>query len=326
MKYTFIMLLWCITIMAKAQPPNNPIFGGGSADGIDKVSFAQASNNIFNGGNADGWSFNSFAQANTNIFNGGDADGWSFTNFSQSSTNIFNGGNGDGWSFINFSQVANNIFKGGDGDGWSFINFAQAGNNIFFGGGGDGWSSTYRPVGPLPISILSFTAEKINETALLNWEVTAAFDFSHFEVERSTNAINFSPLGIVQGTTAATYHFTDTKPVTGYNYYRLKLVDKDGRYKYTPVRSLYFGGRASCISVYPNPVTTFTNVSLSAAMQSENLVLNLISSNGQVVFHQKIGANTTAVVNLNMSALPAGTYFLHLKGTSSNETATLIKQ
>lgn len=325
MKYLLILIIF-ISAFAEAQPPNNLIFNGGGADGADRASFSQASNNIFSGGNADGWAFVSFAQANTNIFNGGGSDGWSFASFAQANTNIYNGGNADGWASTSFAQAVNNIYNGGNADGWAFTNFAQASNNIFNGGEGDGWASTYRPLGPLPITLLSFEAAKQGSKVSLQWEVSSAINFSHFDIERSSNALSFMKIGVVNGTAASTYNSIDAFPTKGNNYYRLKLVDRDGKFTYTPVRVVNFGDAEDFISIYPNPVVTQTRLVLSAAMMREPIVLNVINSLGQVVIHQKIVANSLSVVQLDCSRLPAGMYVVHLKGISINVSSRIIKQ
>lgn len=346
MKFIFLLCL-CAGILLHTQGQNNPIFNGGISDGVDRASFLQAGNNIynggsadgvstssfsqsftniFNGGNGDGWSSNNFMQAGNNIFNGGNSDGWSTTNFMQAGNNIFNGGDGDGWSFTSFAQAVNNIYNGGNADGWSFTNFAQAGNNIFNGGEGDGWASTYRPLGPLPITIISFEAAKQNTKVELDWVVANAVNFSRFEVERSNNAVSFVKIGTVNGASASSYNFIDAFPSTGNNYYRLKLIDIDGKFIYTPVRVVNFGSTEDFISIYPNPVLTQTKIVLTANMMSQPMVLNVINSLGQIVIQQKIGTNSQAMIQLDCSRLPAGTYVVHLRGNTINVSSRLVKQ
>ncbi len=326
MKYYLLILLALCTTGLAAQPPNNAIFNGGNGDGVDRTAFAQASTNIFNGGNADGWNLTSFAQISTNIYNGGNADGWSFTSFAQANSNIFNGGNADGWSFNSFAQALNNIYNGGNADGWAFTNFAQAANNIFNGGEGDGWASTYRPLGPLPITLISFDAAKQNTKVKLDWVVANAVNFSRFEVERSSNAVSFVKIGTVNGTSANNFSFVDAFPTSGNNYYRLKLIDIDGKFTYTPVRVVNFGSTEDFISIYPNPVITQTKLVLTVNMMSQPMVLNVINSLGQVVIQQKIGTNSQAIVQLDCSRLPAGTYVVHLRGNTINVSSRLVKQ
>ena len=324
-----LMLLFFLLIGSVLIAQNNPIFGGGNADGVDKISFAQANNNIFNGGSGDGWDKTSFSQTVNNIFNGGSGDGWDKTAFAQALNNIFNGGSGDGWDKTAFAQALNNIYNGGNGDGWDKTAFAQAGNNIFVGGEGDGWASAYRPLGPLPITLISFTAQKQVTTVLLNWQTASAINFSHFDVERSSNAVQFTKIGMVNatGTSASNnYNFTDNIPLNDYNYYRLKLTDLNGSFKYTPVRVVNFSGKINQVNVFPNPATSKLQVMLTNEMLKENMSLNIINAAGQVVYHQKLLANGQQLITIDVSNLAAANYYIHLKGTTVNAVATIIKQ
>ncbi len=325
MKHSILLLLTSLAaIPSFAQ--NNAIFNGGDADGINSAAFAQSSNNIFAGGAGDGTNTLAFSQAFTNIFNGGLGDGFNNSNFAQATVNIFNGGLADGWSSANFAQPLNNIFNGGNGDGWNSIGFAQAGNDIFNGGIGDGWASTYRPLGPLPVTLLSFAAEKINTSSLLQWQVTDYTTVTVYEVERSNNALQFVKIGAVANANRANYQFTDAFPMQGNNYYRLKLIEADGSFKYTPVRVVYFGNEKQSLQVFPNPVNSYASVLLTAEMMQEDLILNVVNTAGQVVIHQKLPKGTNAVFKLNMLNLPGGTYIIHVRGKSTNNTASVIKQ
>jgi Secretion system C-terminal sorting domain len=258
------MLLLCVMNVFILFAQNNPIFGGGNADGFDKTNFAQASNNIFGGGNADGWNITAFAQAENNIFSGGFGDGWDTAAFAQTVNNIFNGGSGDGWDKTSHAQVVNNIFNGGNGDGWDKTTFAQAGNNIFFGGQGDGWANTYRPIGPLPITLDYFTARKNNSTSsILNWKTSQEINTAFFEIERSNDAIGFKKIGTVRAAgnsnAGIEYSFIDNNPMQGMNYYHLKQIDIDGKFTFSDIKTVKFSAN-NAVSIYPNPSKGIVNI------------------------------------------------------------------
>ena len=330
---------------------NNPIFQGGAGDGINKLSFAQAGSNIFTGGAGDGWIKSSFAQAATNIyfggtgdgwnktnfsqpesniFQGGEADGWSKTNFLQPGSAIFNGGEGDGWSKTTFLQAGNAIFKGGEGDGWNSTSFLELGNNIFNGGSGDGWSSTYLPTSPLPVTFIYFNASKQNETtALLNWKTSQEINTSHFEVERSNDAVNFNYIGRVvasgNSTSPINYFFSDYKPAKGLNYYRLKQVDLDGKFIYTAARLVKFDQLDEAkVKYYPNPTNGILNIELTSAMQAEMKIINISNAAGIVVKQFSVGASSDEILLVNMSKLPKGVYFIQVRTLSINSTSRIV--
>lgn len=292
----------------------------------------QAQNNpIFTGGNADGWTNNAYAQSTNDIFKGGAGDGWSFSAYQQTSNDIFVGGIGDGWAFSSFLQAGNAIFNGNTGDGWSFSNFLQAGNSIFTGGQGDGWTSVYRPMGALPITLAAFTAEKSGTISLLQWQTTTEINTLLFEIERSSDAVQFVKIGSVSAagnsTTPKDYLFTDVQPVLGTNYYRLRQVDRNGAFVYTPTRMVLFNNTSSSkLKVYPVPATAMLTIELPQELQNGNVVLNLSNALGVMVKQVKIYGNTSTRQVMNISTLPAGVYTLQVSGKQYNSTQAIIKQ
>lgn len=118
----------------------------------------------------------------------------------------------------------------------------------------------------LPVEITSFSASKSNGGVLLNWETSSEINSSHFVIERSTDANDFNEIGVVMASvnskTTNNYSFIDAKP-SSKNYYRLKLVDADGKFAYTNIISVLFDNTNDLeIMVYPNPSTSDFNVKL----------------------------------------------------------------
>lgn len=346
-----MMLLVSICAVSYAQ--NNPIFGGGNADGwsrtayqqasnnihsggngdgTDKVIYLQAGNNIFTGGTGDGWDKASFSQSVSNIFKGGDGDGWDKASFSQSMSNIFKGGDGDGWDKASFAQSANAIFNGGVGDGWDRTAYSKSGNNIFIGGIGDGWASAYRPMAPLPVTLLYFTARK-NSTisSLLEWKTSQEINTAHFDVERSNDAVTFSKIGRADaaGNSSVTvaYSFTDNNPMAGNNYYRLKQYDLDGRFTYTPARLIRFDDiNQATVKYYPNPTSGMLTIEIADVSRNEPKIINITNAAGIVIDQLRLPANNNRLTEINMSRYPKGTYFVQLRTATINNTQRVILQ
>lgn len=268
---------------------------------------------------------------NNAIFNGGIADGWDRNAYQQAANNIYTGGSGDGWSYQSFAQASNAIFNGGNADGWGFNSFAQTGNSIFSGGGGDGWASNYRPMGSLPVTFISFTASKQHENAaLLQWQTSQELNSSHFEIERSEDALHFVHIGRVNaaGNTGSItqYHFTDMAPARGFNYYRLKQADIDGRFVYTPVRSVHFDQlNPTSIKYFPNPTNGMLNVEIPDALKPVDKVINIVNSNGLVMQQVKTG-NSGNIIQLHFGHYPKGVYFVQLSSPGMNSTHRIVLQ
>lgn len=332
MKIIFLIMLVMLSLsMSFAQPPNNAIFSGGNNDGFSRISFAQAASDIFTGGNNDGVSRTAFSQVENNIFNGGLNDGWSRANFQQAVINIFTGGFNDGWTSATFLQAGNAIFQGGNGDGWSNTIFLQPGNNIFMGGIGDGWSSTYRPMGPIPVHFLYFNANKQGTTSVLNWRTSQEINAAYFDVERSVDAVNFMYIGKVNSAgnsqVPMDYYFTDHQPSSGANYYRLKQVDLDGRFIYTPARLVRFDEASqNLVKYYPNPANGVLNIELPQSIRNEPKVVNISNTAGIVLEQLKLGSNNSSTLQLNMGNYPRGIYFVHVKTANINSVQRIVLQ
>ena len=348
----FIIIVF-LAISVQAQPPNNLIFSGGSADGFNRaanVSLSNniflgssgdgfsvaanisASNNIFFGGFGDGWNIAANASVSNTIFLGGFGDGWNTAANASVSNTIFLGGFGDGWNNAANASVSNTIFGGGIGDGWNIAGNVAASNNIFLGGDGDGWSSVYRPMGSLPVSFMYFNARKHGKTAaFLSWKTAHENNSSHFDVERSTDAVNFVYIGKVfakgNTTTESIYSFTDNAPAKGFNYYRLKQVDKDGLFIYTVARVLNFDDLdAGSVKYYPNPNNGVLNIELTGEMRTQEKWLTISNTAGIVTNQFKIQANGSNIIEVNLSKYPKGIYFIQLKTTCCNSTQRIVLQ
>ncbi len=346
-----IAMLWAITI--KAQPPNNAIFFGsvgdgftknanvsvtnavflgGSGDGFSVAANVSASNNIFVGGVGDGWNKSANVSASNTIFMGGIGDGWHTAANISVSNSIFAGSIGDGWHKAANVSASNTIFVGGFGDGWNNRGNAVPANSIFFGGGGDGWLSTYRPMGGLPVSFLYFNVRKQGKTvALLSWKTAQESNSLHFDVERSTDAVHFSYIGKVNAkgntNTESNYSFTDNAPAKGFNYYRLKQVDRDGRFIYTASRVLNFDDTdAGLVKYYPNPTNGLLNVEITDAMKPEVKWITISNTAGIVLDQVKIQPGNSLLIQLNFSKYPKGIYFIQLKTTCCNSTQRIVLQ
>ena len=110
--------------------------------------------------------------------------------------------------------------------------------------------------GPLPISLLDFVAVKQPKVVDLNWQTSTEQNSSHFDVEFSKDGSDFKSIGKVNAagnsSTIKNYTLVHLSPVNGVNYYRLKMVDVDGSFKYSAVRTIKFSSSTS-IKIMPNP-------------------------------------------------------------------------
>ncbi len=160
----------------------------------------------------------------------------------------------------------------------------------------------------VPVSLVSFDISKNDQAVILQWKTAVENNNKGFYVERGSNGDNFEELYFVpaKGSNSA-YSYTDTKPLEGKNYYRLKQADINGAATYHEIKSIDFTRKAKEVSLYPNPVSG----GLLNILHSQNAVIVIVNSAGQTV--KRISTNGT-VTQVNVSSLPAGLYFAVVNG------------
>lgn len=119
------------------------------------------------------------------------------------------------------------------------------------------WVSS-QPNSPMPVTLIYFQLEvKDNSRVELMWATSMEQDFDYFEIERSTNGIDFVVIGNQAGAgynteTLQRYTFTDANPISGSNYYRLKAIDLDGSFEYFNIVFAQIKTDKQ-LNIYPNP-------------------------------------------------------------------------
>lgn len=171
--------------------------------------------------------------------------------------------------------------------------------------------------GILPIKLVSFTAQKtgISKT-LLRWQTSSEINASHYEVERSTDGMSFSPLERIaaqnrQGT--HDYNFTDKFAKNGINFYRLKMVDIDGTFVYSKIEKVSDNAIGAALKVIyaDGPFLQVSSGWLDGTA-------SLINTSAQVLSTFKL---TNSLQKIPLDKYPNGVYFLRVK--KANEVVTL---
>jgi hypothetical protein len=110
---------------------------------------------------------------------------------------------------------------------------------------------------PLPITLLSFEVRMQQNYALVSWTTGAESNNAGFEVEKSMDGKQFFKIGFVQGANNSnknvTYEYKDHQFFHD-SYYRLKQLDYDGKYYYSPIRFLTGATNVGDLAIFPNPI------------------------------------------------------------------------
>ena len=115
----------------------------------------------------------------------------------------------------------------------------------------------------LPVNLTAFNAQKNGNSGLLQWQTATEINAAYYNVERSYDGINFTTVSKVnaKGQASNTYSFNDAAGLSSTNtYYRLKIVDNNGNFKYSSVVRLA-NGQGIKVSIFPNPASDVVTVS-----------------------------------------------------------------
>lgn len=193
----------------------------------------------------------------------------------------------------------------------------------YFPNGGTDQTSSATVLGaPAPVALSSFTGTANQKSVSLNWATESESGNRGFEVQRSSDAINWSGLSFVDaasfGEQGADYAFQDEQPLPGLAYYRLKQMDIDEAFDFSPVISISVA--VARPMVYPNPTRDLLNIVAPGEIASINVTVTTIA--GRVVLEQTIGNGAS----VNVSALPAGLYQLITRTKKGTVTQRFSKQ
>jgi autotransporter-associated beta strand protein len=180
--------------------------------------------------------------------------------------------------------------------------------------------------GVLAIKITYFNASKGNGFNTLNWQAACSSSQAIFEIERSTDGTSFNMINSITATQARCaqpFNYTDNTAPAGTIYYRLKVVDVDGKVSYSAIVKLGAVTKDMQLEgIAPNPVVSFAQLKISAG-KKEVVDLAVLSMDGKVVYHSTVQLQSgTSIVNLDIANLPSGMYMI--RGVfSDGQTNTL---
>jgi trimeric autotransporter adhesin len=192
------------------------------------------------------------------------------------------------------------------------------------------------PAAPVPVTLLNISAVKNRNDVVVNWSTAQEINSRHFIVERSLDAINFTAAGTVDAmnntNSISSYSFNDMNAVrqaTGsLIYYRLKMVDRDGQFRYSPVVSVRLDKDAgNLFSVYPNPILSVAYLNAEVAA-TEAVTIRVSDAQGKIVSAKTIRLNAgNNVVPLdNVVTLKSGIYFLNFEAGGKRNVVKIVKQ
>ncbi len=215
---------------------------------------------------------------------------------------------------------------------YNSVEYIASSNIVRFGTMGRGIWDFVIANDVLPVALLDFSGTLVQNTTKLQWQTTSEINAQTFVVQRSVDGINFNNVGSVaangNSNTLKNYNFNDVlsstllqQPVI---YYRLQIIDKDGKTSLSKIISIKLGGENKGLIAYPNPMQSQLNLQLTT--QNGTLAIKLFDGTGKLVIQKELQAQSgTTATSLNTSNLAKGNYFLQVTNGSNKWTQTVLK-
>lgn len=181
----------------------------------------------------------------------------------------------------------------------------------------------------LPVNLISFTGVKKLEVVSLDWTVAQENNITRYEIQRSADATQFETIGTKTAFGSEqklSYSYNDQKALATTAYYRLRIVETDGKSFYSGIVIIRSEDRNNTeLSIFPNPATSRAVLSITSG-QSGNAVVRILNMHGAVVTSQnsKVNRGENAVVLDNLSRLTSGTYTVQVMVNEVTQNTKLI--
>ncbi|SEJ31685.1 Por secretion system C-terminal sorting domain-containing protein [Dyadobacter sp. SG02] len=173
----------------------------------------------------------------------------------------------------------------------------------------------------LPVTLVAFDAQKDERAVKLSWKTSSETNSDFFEIQRSRNANEWQPLGRVASARESkgqvSYDFTDGIPIAGDNYYRLKMVDRDGTFAFSQIRKVEWNSNA--LAVFPNPAVDVLEMDVE---DWANVVcVKILNAGGSVVEeHKRVTSSNKKYVRIN--GFKPGNYILRVEYRGGSSAST----
>ena len=197
----------------------------------------------------------------------------------------------------------------------------------------NGLQATKTDAGVLPVNISSFNASLKNKSVLISWTTLSETNNKGFEIQKSVNGKDFSSIGFMNSKTlngtsneALNYSFDDSKLLNGKSYYRLKQLDKDGKFSLSNIQVVEYTTKGMLtVKALENPVRNNIGLSIQTA-EKKNIQINITDASGKVVYGKfytvTVGDNTIILPTIQ---LPKGSLFVTVKDVENNNEVTTLQ-
>lgn len=346
-----------VMIVHKAAAQDTMMYRGGYYDGyssIGQAAFTPSALTHFSaytGGSGDGYTTLALQQYTPSVLNGqsmymgGNGDGYAqytlqqFTPVALNGQSMYTGGSGDGYTVITQQNFTPDMltqyyaYMGNSGDGYASLQQSQfmPGYLTHFtpyaGGQGDGYAGTLIIGVVLPVKLISFDGKITDKGNLLEWKVSMEEDLKSYGLQKSGNDNHFETIYTkdIAGNSdrEKTYHYLDTEPLEGTNYYRLQINNLNEKAEYSNVVLLVYKKDGQSMSVFPNPAQDMLTLQYKL---NGKAMMRITDMKGSIITQQQLDATQTSV-QIPVNQLAQGMYMLQVtSGNDFNKSIRFIKQ
>ena len=148
-------------------------------------------------------------------------------------------------------------------------------------------------------------------------------------MQRSATGSNFISIGNIvakgESSVIVNYAFTDITPIKGNNFYRLKQVDKDGKFVYSNIILLKLLQQKASLLVYPNPTADILNIKLTNLSANSKIQISIYDGLGKLITNKSY-LNDTNGIQISVTTLARGMYTLLINDNNEISTLKFLKQ
>ena len=186
------------------------------------------------------------------------------------------------------------------------------------------------PFSVLPVTLVEFRGIKDGNNTKLFWTAENQINTLYYDIEFSTDGINFNKRGTIPArinNSINSYSFEQVSATANISYYRLKIVDSNGKFTYS--KTLMFRNDISLSekSVYPNPFINYITISIRADQKSSG-VITLSDFSGKMISTRNVQVEK-GINNISLDNLPemaAGNYILTVTENGNKTLLHILKQ
>jgi hypothetical protein len=170
----------------------------------------------------------------------------------------------------------------------------------------------------LPVTIINLKAYEQGHIVKIDWTSLIEVNIANYEIQRSSDNLDFATVGIIPAaitydTKIKNYSYNDLHPLKAYNYYRLKITDKDGKISFSNTAWVNIHTDKSAMVIYPIPAKNVLHI-----QTNEPAVFVITNQSGKILISKTINKKE----DINIANLPAGVYYI--KNTATGELRKII--